>query len=154
MQKQKAPLKQTRRAILRSLVSIEAELGAHAIGVNVGRTKRFVTLCPVRYRFGDGETREVPQGFEFDGPSVPRLFWWITGMSPADVDTTFASCIHDYGCENPQRIPRDLADAMFRVTLAGALVNGEELLAGVEPWRRNVMYMAVRTWSHKTGAVK
>jgi len=160
---------ETARAILTSPrpLAIVATLGRLCIGLNLGgptaadgKQKRFVTLCALRYRFGDGEVRRVPSCFEFDGPSIPRAFWWIAGLSPADIDTALAACIHDYGCANPDKIPRDMADAMFRVALGPATIftgddckDGEEL-PGVEPWRRNAMYVGVRYWSHKSGAVK
>jgi hypothetical protein len=153
---------ETARAILTSPrpLTIVAALGRRAIALNIGGNKRFVTQCAIIFHFGDGEARVVPADFEFDGPSIPRAFWWIAGLSPADTDTLLAACIHDYGCANPDKIPRDLADAMFRVALGPARIfttddceDGEEL-PGVEPWRRNTMYVGVRYWSHKSGAVQ
>ena len=153
-----APLNPIKNAILNSPLTVEAELGLRAIAVNLGGEKRYVTACAIRFRFGDGETREVDEGFEFDGPSIPRPFWWIAGLSPADIDTALPSCIHDWGCDHPHKIPRDLADAMFRVglgplTIVNTTSGQREQLPGAEPWRRNVLYCGVRYWSHRSGAV-
>jgi Protein of unknown function (DUF1353) len=137
-------------AIAGCRLRIQALLGRNSIALNPGGKKRYITLCVIRFYFG-GHEYEVPAGYEFDGPSVPRLLWWIAGLSPADVDTLFASCIHDWGTENPLEIPRDMADAMFRIALGPHTIN-DELQPGVGRLRRNAMYIGVRYWSHKSGA--
>lgn len=78
----------------------------------------------------------VPQGFVTDFASVPRvpLAYWLAGgiaNKPA--------CIHDWlyrscGC------PRADADAVFKEAME---------LSGIVLWRRQGMYMAVRTFGEK-----
>lgn len=43
----------------------------------------------------DGERHEVPQGFVFDGSSVPRWLWWW--YPPSYPPAWRGSCVHDMG---------------------------------------------------------
>lgn len=112
-------------------------------------TKRYITLCAIHYRWGDHEL-VVPARFEFDGPTIPRWCWSIAGLSPADIETVFASCIHDLICERPWVLPRIVGDAIFFVTL-GPLRFNDRPLHGAPYWRRRAMYLAVRLWSVVSG---
>jgi hypothetical protein len=85
--------------------------------------KRYVLLCDVTFYIGDW-ARTIRKGYEFDGPSIPRFLWWIAGFSPADIDTTLASCIHDFACEHPELVPRILGDGIFFLMLGPIELNG------------------------------
>ncbi len=85
----------------------------------------------------------VPDQFEFDLASVPRLFWWL--IAPFELSIA-APLLHDflyhYGGELPDGsvIPsrsysREEADLLFRDMMEQE---------GVSPWRRAAAYRAVR----------
>ena len=73
----------------------------------------------------------VPEGFETDGASVPRIFWPIC---PAWSTYTNAAVVHDYLCveritKTSKETHKIFLDAMVYL--------------GVTPWRRRIMYRAV-----------
>jgi hypothetical protein len=76
--------------------------------------------------------RHVPAGFEFDGASVPRIFWAF--LDPAS-EGFEAACLHDYaigrGCSWSE------AAAAFRADL---------VCYGVPRWRAAIVYAAVMAW--------
>lgn len=111
--------------------------------------KRFVLLCDVCFQIGD-ETLIVPKGFEFDGPTIPRPLWIFAGFSPADIDLAFASCGHDFVCDNPEKLPRAIGDAIF-FELLGPVTFNEHELAGVGKSRRIALAGAVVSFSLETG---
>ena len=54
-------------------------------------------LAKRRYRVAKTYTAfgvDVPAGFEFDGASVPRLFWWL--LPPLSGESAEAAALHDY----------------------------------------------------------
>lgn len=122
-------------------------LGSHGDGGSPA--KRYVALCDVRLRY-NGYELVAPKGYEFDGPSIPRALWWIVGLSPADLDTIFASLFHDLICDT-RVLARVVGDAIFCVALGPIVLNGN-VLSGVGPKRRAAMYLAVRGWSIASGA--
>lgn len=134
----------------RSPVVITAELDEPVV-LNIGGdpAKRFRLACDVTFTIGD-YARTIKQGYEFDGPSIPRPFWWIAGLSPADIDTALASCIHDFACEHPELVPRIIGDGIFFLVLGPVVFNGRALI-GVGAWRREAMYIAVRVYSRLSG---
>ncbi len=75
----------------------------------------------------------APVGFETDFASVPRFFW---RFAPPGGPYAGAAVIHDHLYAN--RIgARETADRIF---LEGMIA------AGVEPWRRSIIFRAVRTF--------
>lgn len=74
--------------------------------------------------------RGVPAGFETDGASVPRLFWWF--MDPAS-EAFEASVIHDHAL----RRKNPAAHRMFYRTL---------LEYRVPKWRALIAFSAVWLW--------
>ncbi len=98
----------------------------------------------------------VPRGFAFDGASVPRLCWTLTGLLPSGVHLG-AAAVHDLiyqrrgllnegqvECQNPEtglwesepvHWDRKQCDAMFRTIMQSA---------GETPWKIITMYQAVR----------
>jgi len=74
----------------------------------------------------------VPAGFESDGASIPRLFWWLIG-GPFSGKYRDAAVLHDYLCKHPD-YTRKQADDIFLEAMA-------EL--GVALWRRDLMWRAV-----------
>ncbi len=137
-------------AVAQNPVRVQCELD-NPVGLNElgDPAKRYVLLCDVTFYVG-GWACTIKKGYEFDGPSIPRPLWWIAGFSPADIDTTLASCIHDYACERPDIVPRIIADGIFFLMLGPILFNGKEL-PGVGPRRREAMYVAVRFYSRISG---
>jgi hypothetical protein len=94
-----------------------------------GRSARLIQS----YRVGTAAGRiiDVPQGFETDFASVPRLFWRIVPpwgrYSPAAV-------VHDY-LYHTAKVSRKEADDIFLELMARL---------AVPMWKRYVMYWAVR----------
>lgn len=94
-----------------------------------------------------GTRIEVPEGFEHDGASVPRLTWTLSGLTP-DGLLRAAALAHDWlyrhGGAPPgleRALSRSEADAMFYDLMVEA---------GVPRWRAYVAWSAVRSggwWS-------
>jgi len=92
----------------------------------------------------------IPQGFEFDGASVPRILWTITGLTPHG-ELEPAALVHDYlyryggvlptgafwrsGVECDHPWTRKECDKLF------ARIMRE---SGVPKWRRRLAYIGVR----------
>ena len=83
----------------------------------------------------DGYGYTIPKDFEFDGASIPRIFWRIIG-EPFDTKFIEASLVHDYLCRI--RYCRKGADRKFRALL---------LKAKVKKWRATLMYVSVRAYA-------
>ncbi len=96
--------------------------------------REWIVHEPFAYAVGaktSGDVIEVPKGFPTDFASVPRGLWWL--MPPAG-RWAKAAVIHDFLYREGRR-GRTECDRIF---LEGMTV------LGVRPWRKNVMYAAVR----------
>lgn len=81
---------------------------------------------------------EAPEGYSWDGASIPRWAWSIMGH-PLEGDLRFASLVHDWLCEHSETAgDRMFADAVFFKLL-------EE--AGLSRWRRMCLWAAVRFYA-------
>jgi len=104
----------------------------------------FVTDCPIYFhREALKLAIVVPEGFRFDGASIPRIFWCVPGFAPMGKHL-WAALLHDFLCvlsrNNPAAMDRELADAIFASLLKHT---------GVVGWRRVAMDLAVsgyRRW--------
>ena len=76
--------------------------------------------------------RHVPAGFEFDGASVPRIFWAF--LDPAS-EGFEAACLHDYNLSTG--VPWRRAAFLFRADL---------VCYGVPRWRARIASGAVMLW--------
>jgi len=80
---------------------------------------------------------DIPEGFETDGASVPRLFWFI--ISPY-TEALYAAIAHDFQLsvdgKNAKR--RKRIDQMFYFNLRDS---------GINPIRSYAAYFGVRIWS-------
>lgn len=76
--------------------------------------------------------RHVPAGFEFDGASVPRLFWAF--LDPAS-EAFEAACLHDYNLAIG--MPWNTAARVFRADL---------ICYAVPRWRAYISCAAVLLW--------
>lgn len=80
----------------------------------------------------------IPEGFVFDGASIPRVAWSLIG-APFEPDFIVAACVHDWYCDRTRSAhdyqARVIGDAVFFKLLSDA---------GVPLWRRTAMYAAVR----------
>lgn len=85
----------------------------------------------------------VPEGFPYDGASVPGFFSRLYPKFGKKYD--YAACVHDYLCEKANLLKgtehygpaRKFADDVFMEIME---------LAGVSWWRRKTMYAAVRSY--------
>ena len=98
-------------------------------------TRHWVLLESITY-----EEITVPAGFIFDGASIPV---GLRPIFPHGGAKFFASCIHDYAYKTGV-VSKERADALF---LQAMLENG------VEEWKANTMYAAVKLFgsSHYKG---
>ena len=78
----------------------------------------------------------VPDGYEFDGASIPRLFWGVIGC-PFNPRFVKASLYHDICYSGLFKIDRLYADIGLRAMLRKA---------GVSRWRSYLMYGGVRAF--------
>ena len=92
----------------------------------------------------------IPEGFEYDGASVPRLLWSLIGISPDGLHRA-AALVHDWLYRHAGELPlgsfwrddevieshwqRHQADKLFANILA---------LSGVGRTKRRLMYLGVR----------
>lgn len=102
---------------------------------------------------------DVPEGFIFDGASVPRILWSLTGLTPHG-ELESAALIHDflyrYGGHLPQlsfwRVPQQSAATECWAPFAHVWTRQQcdRLFArimretGVPRWRRRLAYLGVR----------
>ncbi len=90
-----------------------------------------VRLCQsLKYRVGGFQVR-VPKGFVSDYATIPRFLWSIF---PPHGYSRKAAVVHDFLYTCPD-CPRVIADAVFLSAMREC---------GVPPWRRGLMYAAVR----------
>lgn len=80
----------------------------------------------------------IPEGYSWDGASIPRWAWSIMGH-PLEGDLRLPSLVHDWLCEH-STTPADrmVADAIFFLLLSRA---------GVPRWRRICLWAAVRFYA-------
>lgn len=78
----------------------------------------------------------IPAGYEFDGASIPPMFWGVIG-EPDEPEFIIAALVHDYLYE--KRWYRDMADAAFQELLEDA---------GVWSFKAALMYSVVRVGGH------
>jgi len=82
----------------------------------------------------------LPEGYVFDGASIPRLVWSVIGH-PFDPSFLVAAAVHDWYCERATELKdyqlRVIGDAVFFALLRRA---------GVPWWKRSSMYVAVRSY--------
>lgn len=80
----------------------------------------------------------IPQGFTFDGATIPRVCWLLIG-APFEPDFQLAACVHDLFCnqsvETGDYQARVIGDATFFKLLQ---------VAKVPRWKRVLMYLGVR----------
>ena len=86
----------------------------------------------------DGTPLTIPAGIEFDYASVPRIFTNI--FPPNHPNYQAASLLHDVGYQG-ELWPRNFCDKLFLAAMAGT---------GVERWKRNTMWFAVRIGGGQT----
>lgn len=105
----------------------------------IGDRLTFVTLHLLHLQTGGCVlTIEFPEGYSWDGASIPRICWPIVGH-PLEADLRLASLVHDWRCEHATTpAERMVGDALFLELLHGA---------GLPRWRRVAMWIAVRLYS-------
>jgi len=79
-----------------------------------------------------GQTFTVPPGFVTNFASVPRL---IVAYALFGNTSNEAATVHDFLYSKPAKVPRDVADAVFKEASA---------VTGVAAWRRFCMWAGVR----------
>ena len=89
----------------------------------------------------NGALITIPAGFQTDLASVPRAFWVLV---PPYGKCTGPAVLHDYLCVHQSRLDltRKQIDEEFLLAMTAA---------GVRPWRRRLMYWAVRAYAIVTG---
>lgn len=105
-------------------------------------TLKTITLQPMprsrRYvLIGDTTIRGhvVPNGYQTDGASIPRPFWFVVG-SPFAPDVIRAAIVHDYLYSHRKVTRLEADDLLYEVMVAD----------GVPRWRALVIHLAVRAF--------
>lgn len=121
----------------------------------------FELVEPFVFEWEDEKTGErrritIPSGYPFDGASVPRICWSLTGLLPTGVHLG-AAAIHDYVYQRRGRLIRDELQRYDKVS--GRWVPIAEVWtrrqcddlflrimqdAGETPWKARTMHWAVR----------
>lgn len=83
-------------------------------------------------------TITVPEGFIFDGASIPKFGWLILGP-PFEPEFIIPACVHDWICENANTY----ADRMIGDSIFFKLLTHED----VKYWKRAIMYALVRLYA-------
>ena len=109
--------------------------------------KHFELIEPFDYYVGSEGSKDVvavPKGFQTDFASVPCIFWPIL---PPVGRYSKAAVIHDYLCAQCEECnyqyeqhtikTRQQADEIFLEAMT---------ILEVKPWKRTVMFIAVRLW--------
>lgn len=78
----------------------------------------------------------VPEGFIFDGASIPEWAWSLILTNPFDEGVVQAALVHDW-LYTTHEVPRAEADAIFYEILTDQEVSNH---------KRLIMYLAVRTF--------
>ena len=109
------------------------------------KKNRWITIEPLHfytYVMWSKQDILVPQWFEFDGASVPRLLWSL--FPPIEPRTINAACVHDYLYTTKQYTLWQ-TDLIFL-----------EALEALEMkfWRRWLMFIWLKLWSWFTWYVK
>lgn len=102
------------------------------------KTNKWVTTKSFRYYVGvewSDEYVDVPEGFEFDGASVPMVFGML--IQRVEPKTLSAACLHDYLYTEGRRYSRAKTDWIFFESLIVSWVNKCKAI---------VMYIGVRLW--------
>lgn len=98
--------------------------------------RKWILTAPLSYQTKRDEVINVPVGFETDGASVPRVFWWL--FPPTGVYLE-AAVVHDWLYHQKQirgkAIARSRADAIFLQAMDDI---------GVSWLKRKVIWSAVR----------
>ena len=104
------------------------------LDIKVKGSQLFEVGSPLVYE-RDGQVIQVNPGFDFDGASIPKVFWGIIG-SPMTGGYQRAACMHDalYASEY---FPREICDVLFLEAMESD---------GVSWIKRNLMYNAVRAF--------
>lgn len=76
----------------------------------------------------------IPKGWEFDGASIPKVFWSVIGK-PTSSKFRLASMVHDWMYAN--KMGQKNSDELFRKILKKE---------GVWNFKANIMWAAVRTF--------
>lgn len=75
-----------------------------------GRRQRYVLIAPFVYQSDSVGQVSVPEGFQTDFASIPRLAWRY--IDPEDPVILFASVVHDY-LYSVQSTSREVADRVL-----------------------------------------
>lgn len=97
----------------------------------------------------------VPAGFLYDGASVPRLVWTMTGIVP-DGLIRAAALLHDFLYEHRGAFPygslqfyhsgwcKDVSGVVWSRKQADELLYRVMIEAGCSPWKAKLSYTSVR----------
>lgn len=117
------------------------------IAVDLETTGRFVTLCEIRYRYGTGDYfLPIRADYGFDGASIPWLIRIVPGFQKLDWHL-LAALPHDYVIDNPQLLPRSIADGIFVTVLVELAEHRKEGRGILRKLQGYLMFFAVWSWN-------
>lgn len=125
--------------------------------------KEFELVEPFSFKWfeEDGSKYKItiPKGYIFDGASVPRFCWSLTGLIPTGIHMG-AALVHDYSYQRRGRLIRselekEIDGKWCYVSAVWDRKQCDDMFSfimeagGVTPWKRIAMYRAVRWFGGK-----
>lgn len=124
--------------------------------ITILNDREFELVEPFVFEWNDPIPKQIviPKGYPFDGASVPRLVWSITGILPVGLPLG-AAAVHDFTYQRKGRLIRD----EFKIKHNGIWVPMASVWsrkqcddmfyrimqeANVTPWKSFAMYQSVR----------
>jgi hypothetical protein len=136
--------------ITQTIVSVFTKTNAlgELAGVKVrqlGATANYEVIEDYTYQYGPYKIT-VPSGFVYDRASIPRIFWVLMDK---DSLSNVAPLFHDFLYRNGGKPPKNLVFPYHTFTREDTDNLFFELMTkcGVETWRRQAAYKAVRNFS-------
>jgi hypothetical protein len=117
------------------------------IAVDHERPGWFVTQCEIRYRYGNGDyPLPISEGYSFNGADIPWLIRIVPGFAALDWHL-LATLPHDFIIDNPDLLPRSVADGIFVSVLIALAENRKDASKKLTRFQGHLMFLAVWTWT-------
>lgn len=117
------------------------------IVIDLSKHNWFLTQCEVRYRYGKGDYYlPIRAGYGFDGASIPWLIRLVPGFAKLDWHL-LAALPHDFVIDNPDLLPRSVADGIFVSVLVALADNRKDSGGFIRKLQGYLMFCAVWSWT-------
>jgi hypothetical protein len=107
----------------------------------------FVTQCEIRYRYGKGDYfLKIRENYSSDGASIPWIIRIVPGFAKLDWHL-LAALPHDFIIDNPDLLPRSVADGIFISVLIALAENRKDSSKKLTKLQGHLMFLAVWSWT-------